>query len=505
MRTDRDILLNLESSRRVVNTTTSRKTRAEIGQFITPAPIAFFMAALFERPCENARILDAGAGTGALFTALVSDLCSRSAPPRTIEVVAYENDKELLSHLEKALDMCRKMCAEAHINFEGIVHNKDFISATVEELDDGLFGHRGIRYTHAILNPPYKKINSGSLTRRILSAAGIETSNFYAAFVWLAVRLLEPGGEIVAITPRSFCNGPYFKRFRKLLLSRISLKHVHIFESRKEAFADDSVLQENVILYGVCGEASPDFLKISVSKGKDFSNLSIREISFKRVVLPGDNDIFIHLIGDDEGKQVMDRMSLFDTTLEELGLQVSTGRVVDFRASEYLRKDPEKGTVPLIYSCHFDNGFVRWPLSNGKKRNAIVISNQTRDLLLRQGCYVLTKRFSSKEERRRVVAAIYDPKRIETSRIGFENHLNYFHSNGKGLSVDIAKGLAVFLNSTLFDRYFRLFSGHTQVNASDLRKMRYPSRSHLIRLGRLIEDFMPDQEFIDTIIEKECL
>ncbi|HID28928.1 MAG TPA: hypothetical protein EYP19_02860 [Desulfobacterales bacterium] len=120
------------------------------------------------------------------------------------------------------------------------------------------------------------------------------------------------------------------------------------------------------------------------------------------------------------------------------------------------------------------------------------------------GYYVLTKRFSTKEEPRRVVAAIYDPNKIEAPFVGFENHLNYFHANGMGLSANFAKGLALYLNSSLFDRYFRLFSGHTQVNATDLRKMRYPSREQLLRLGGRVRQRMPNQEMVDAILEKEC-
>ena len=91
--------------------------------------------------------------------------------------------------------------------------------------------------------------------------------------------------------------------------------------------------------------------------------------------------------------------------------------------------------------------------------------------------YVLVKRFSSKEERRRIVAYMYEGGEIEADWIGFENHWNVLHVGRRGLDPGLARGLACFLNSTVVDRHFRVFSGHTQVNATDLRNMKYPAGS----------------------------
>ena len=68
--------------------------------------------------------------------------------------------------------------------------------------------------------------------------------------------------------------------------------------------------------------------------------------------------------------------------------------------------------------------------------------------------------------------------------LGFENHLNVFHEDKRGLPEDLAHGLAAFLNTTAVDENFRRFNGHTQVNATDLRLMKYPSRKALIGLGK---------------------
>lgn len=309
---------------------------------------------------------------------------------------------------------------------------------------------------------------------------------------------------MVAITPRSFCNGPYFKKFRVALLSMMSLRRIHVFVSRKKAFGDDNVLQENVIYHALRGLQKPKFVTISASEGIDFDNARMLSIPYSHVVYPGDHDAFIHLNIDDANLDITKRIERFVSSLSKLNLNVSTGRTVDFRAREHLRQSPQQGTVPHIYPCHFQNGFINWPIESGKKPNAIVSSSETSDLFVEAGYYVLTKRFSSKEQQRRVMAAIYDPSRIEATYVSFENHLNYFHRQGKGLPADLAKGLALFLNSTIVDKYFRLFSGHTQVNATDLRKLPYPTDEQLLRLGAYVKERIPDQETIDDIIEKEC-
>ena len=94
------------------------------------------------------------------------------------------------------------------------------------------------------------------------------------------------------------------------------------------------------------------------------------------------------------------------------------------------------------------------------------------------------RRFSSKEEKRRIVASVVEPSAFgDVPVLGFENHLNLFHENKRGLPEALARGLTVFLNTTAVDENFRRFNGHTQVNATDLKLMKYPSRETLLELG----------------------
>jgi len=83
-----------------------------------------------------------------------------------------------------------------------------------------------------------------------------------------------------------------------------------------------------------------------------------------------------------------------------------------------------------------------------------------------------------------------------------ENHLNYFHERGEGLPLDLARGLALYLNSSLVDSYFRQFSGHTQVNAADLRNMPYPARDRLEAAGRKLITALPEQAELDRLADE---
>ena len=475
-----------------------------MGQFLTPPDVAGLMASMFEGTGGTAvQLLEAGAGVGSLAAAFVAEVCRRESKPRSIEVTAYEIDALLAGYLELTLANCAAVCRSADVPFDRVIAQTDFIAAAVQSLNAGLFSTRRRGFNFAVLNPPYRKIHTQSEERRLLRSSGIETSNLYTGFLSLVVQLLEPGGQLVAITPRSFCNGPYFRPFRELFLDAMALRRIHIFDSRDRAFKDDAVLQENVIIYAVKGGERGQ-VAVSSSTTPDDDLFAFRRVSYGDVVRPRDPQKFIHIVPDALGEEVSKRMLSFAHPLHDLRLEVSTGRVVDFRAREHLREKPDEKSVPLIYPGHFSNGGVVWP-KDGKKPNAIVACSATEPLLLPRGVYVLVKRFSAKEERRRVVAAVYDPKLLPNGPVAFENHLNVFHRSERGLPMDLARGLAAFLNSTLLDAYFRQFNGHTQVNATDLRSLRYPSEARLTALGRKIGPRNLTQDEIDDLVESELV
>lgn len=496
-----DLGINLDRLRLAVSARLDPERRSQLGQFFTPLATSRLMASLFTTTTPTLRLLDAGAGIGLLTAAFVEEACRRELRPDRISVVAFEVDETLVPQLQETLSACHDLCQRAGITFEAEIRQEDFISAAAEALRGDLFASPLPRFDCAILNPPYRKINTDSPERRQLRSVGVETSNLYTAFLALVAGLLLPGGELVAITPRSFCNGTYFRSFRRAFLSAMTLQEVRVFEARDHAFRDDAVLQETVIFRAVKG-VQPDRVKITSSTGPDTNDERSRDVAYDQVVRPSDTDSFIWLVADDSGSVISERMQRLPARLDDLGLTVSTGRVVDFRAASYLRPQPGPDTAPLIYPGHFGaDGYVAWPNPTSRKPNALARTADSENLLAPAGTYVLVRRFSAKEERRRVVASIYDAERVSPLPVGFENHLNYFHQRGGALPMTIARGLAAFLNSTQVDTYFRQFNGHTQVNATDLRSLRYPTLSELAELGEHIGADYPTQSDIDWLIE----
>lgn len=490
------------------------RRRAELGQYMTPAPVARFMASLFSNVSGDIRLLDPGAGVGSLTAAFAERLCAAPQKPRSAALVVYEFDPALTVYLRDTLNEAATQCRKFGINVITQLYERDFIldfcQVNYKDMLRVLIDEN-TAFTHVIMNPPYKKIHSRSKYRFALREAGLETSNIYAGFMYIAAVRLRRGGELVAIVPRSFCNGPYFKHFREKFFEMMSIHHIHVFNKRNTAFNDDKVLQENIIIHAIKG-VHPSEISITSSSGGDFllcskgyyaaEDMTECVVPYSSVLNSDDANQFVHIVTNDLEQAIMDRMACFTATLADIGVQVSTGPVVDFRLKADLRREPEEGAVPLLYATHFRHNILVWPKKTNKP-NAIRVSPESRRWLWKnEGHYVITKRFTAKEERRRIVAWVY-PSSLPGELIGFENHLNVFHIEQAGLPRALARGLSVYLNSSIVDAYFRLFNGHTQVNATDLRALRYPHRDALERIGQQAGEGRLSQEEIDAIVDGE--
>ena len=493
------LIASVEGRRQAVSGALQQRHRSRLGQFFTPAPIADTIANLVRNGDQaHVDILDPGAGVGSLATAVVARLLD-DATVRSLRVVTYEVDPALAPHLAATGEALAYAAAERGVALEWDQRQEDYIDSVGGALA-GRLGSTFATFDLVVMNPPYRKIGTCSPERRVMDAVGVPVVNLYTAFLALAASQLRPGGQLAAITPRSFANGPYYRPFRTFFFDRMALDAVHVYESRSAAFADADVLQENVI-FAATRDGARDLVRLSTSAGPG-EPVSERQVPHDAVIDPRDPQRFLHLPLDDHAAGIAATIAALPATLADLGITVSTGRVVDFRSRDALREEAADDTVPLVYPGHLSEGVVEWPKPKGRKPNALVRDDATESLLLPNEPYVLVKRFSAKEERRRVTAAISLPSMYPASHIAFENHLNVFHRAQRGLEPDVAAGLATFLNSTTVDQYVRQFNGHTQINATDLRSQSYPSLERLCALGRLVSDARaPTQEEIDDAVD----
>jgi adenine-specific DNA-methyltransferase len=214
----------------------SFESRKKKGQFFTPPEVCAFMAGLFSRAAPaTLRLLDPGAGVGAL-SAAVCDRFLNLRSSRRLEIHLFDDDPEVLPFLRTTMGRCAEVLQEHGHSMSYEVHAKDFIldaAATV-------FGPPSLfsdpiewgDFDAVIMNPPYFKVSKDSPCARVMEDVVHGQPNIYAFFLAAAAQMLRPGGELVAITPRSFCNGLYFRGFRRWFFERMALDHVHLFESR---------------------------------------------------------------------------------------------------------------------------------------------------------------------------------------------------------------------------------------------------------------------------------
>ncbi|WP_076170796.1 Eco57I restriction-modification methylase domain-containing protein [Clostridium botulinum] len=478
--------------------------KEQFEQFFTNSDTANFMAKMI-KPTKRKRlkILDPGAGIGILTAALVINICNWKFKPKLVNAVLYELDINLNEHLRDVLEYCKHICKEYNIQFKYQIIQKDFIEQSVESIKKNTKQN----FDCIIMNPPYRKINTGSKEKRMLLSVGIDCSNYYSAFVSLGKRHLKNKGQIVAITPRSFCNGAYFLEFRKDLLKDMKFQHIHLFHSRKSVFKEDEVLQENII-YNCVKDKRKKNNRILISHSSDnhFVDLQDNRVNLTEIIYPDDEEYIIHILRDEEEKQICDKMRKLPCTLRDLNIDVSTGPVVDFRIENgLLNKENVGNGVPIIFSEHISNGFINWPIKDVKKFNYIIPDKTNLSKLRLNGNYVLVKRMVSKEGKKRVVASIYMSEKFNTKLVGFDNKINYYNINKAGIDIEIARGLCIYLNSRFVDWYFRIISGSTQINATDLRNIRYPNIIELKELSRYFIDRLPEQNEIDSIVENIVL
>lgn len=457
----------------------SKEHKKERGQFFTPAVISSFMGNIASEPrSKNIRILDPGCGTAVLSCSLIERLVQYNL--ESIELVAYETDFMLFPYIEKSLQNLKRWLKEKNIGFKYTLLVNDFIEDMANALDE----HED-SFDYIISNPPYFKLSKDDKRIKLFEKQVKGQPNIYSFFMAVSVNLLKKEGEFIFIVPRSFASGQYFNSFRDYFFSHISLNYVHLFKSRSKTFDRDKVLQETLILKG--SKTISRKVVISTSEGlKDLKAPIIKEYDLKEIIDLKSKAKILHLPTSEFEEEVMLLFKSWKNNLIDFGIQISTGPVVSFRAKEFLFDTFQNTTTfltPLYWLHNITKMKVDWPVFVSNKSQYINITETSSKILLPNKNYVFLRRFSSKDDKSRLIAAPYLRNQTQMNLIGVENKLNYIYSLKGELGNNEVVGIAALLNSEIFDTYFRTFNGNVNVSATEIRLMPFPPIEEIREIG----------------------
>ena len=455
-----------------------KSKRKKYGQFFTSKETATFMAGLFSIPNgrDSLSILDPGAGSGILSVALLERLES-NAKIDTIKLVCYENDSNIVELLRSNLEWVRDHTTK-DVSFTIITDN--YILSQMLDYN-GMLGANpdADKFDMIIGNPPYMKIAKVAPEAKAMPDVCYGAPNLYFLFAAMSMFNLKEGGEMVYITPRSWTSGAYFKQFRRHFFEEGVLEHIHLFVSRDKVFEKESVLQETIIIKAKRARHRPKTITITTAQSNaDFHNRTVFKAPYSTVV--SGNEFYVYLVTNTEEVQALNKLNRWTNTLPDIGLKMKTGLTVDFRNRGALRDSAEDDAVPLFFSQHIQDGKVIFPV--GKEHEYIV--TEQRGLLQENTNYLFVKRFTAKEEHRRLQCGVYlARKHPEYAKISTQNKINFI-SGLRELSECVVYGLYVLFNSTLYDRYYRILNGSTQVNSTEINSMPVPPINTIEAMGK---------------------
>jgi adenine-specific DNA-methyltransferase len=279
------------------------------------------------------------------------------------------------------------------------------------------------------------------------------------------------------------------------------LEHIHLFVSRNKVFDKEQVLQETIIIKIKKTYDTPKDVTITSSESNhDFEELTSLSVPYNLVV--SGEDYYVYLVTDEKEVIVLKKLQKFDKTLPQIGVKMKTGLTVDFRNREILRDEQEEGAIPLFYSQHIRKGKVQFPI---QKEHEYMVTDK-KGLMQDNKNYLFVKRFTAKEEPRRLQCGVYLANNYPMyKKISTQNKINFIDGVMTEMSECLVYGLYVIFNSTLYDEYYRILNGSTQVNSTEINVMPVPNLECVQEMGRKLmksKDF--SEHNCNIILEGYC-
>lgn len=462
-----------------------KKDRKRYGQFFTAEKTAVHMANMLnfdiDKPYLN--ILDAGAGTGLLSAAVIERLVELGYQGH-LHIVCYETDANVLPILVKNLELMKK-----EANFSFLVLSENYITSQQFEM---LFDSNANQFDYIIGNPPYVKLHKSAPEVLAMPQVCHGSPNLYFLFWAMGIYNLKENGELVYIIPRSWTSGAYFEKFREYLFQRTVIQEIHLFTCRDKVFKQEPILQETMIIKVKKTQERPINILVSSSSTSDYDDLKEYSVPYNTIV---SKNRYVFLVTNNNEAEVLSRMSKLKYTLPELNLKMKTGIIVDFRTREVLRDDCEDNAFPLFYSSHIQDGKVIWPIG---KQGEYIVTNKP-SFLQPNGNYLFVKRFTAKEEKRRLQCGMYRQKDYPQYKyISTQNKINFIACQ----SLCLLYGMYALFGSMLYDQYYRILNGSTQVNSTEVNTMPVPDKATIEKIGKELMATVVNEENCNKIVDK---
>ena len=320
-------------------------------------------------------------------------------------------------------------------------------------------------------NPPYV-VSKNTQLRSIYKEGIFGRMNLYGVFIQRGLQLLDEGGQLAFINPRTLLTDRYFTNLRKVVKRDAELRGVVMIADRHNTFA--SVLQECILLQLERRETPSDSYPVNtraVHIPSDLTDpLATNSENSSRVLL-GDNYHGAFYIGNSDIEyEAMERMSATGVSLADLGLNAATGKVQFDKYRQYAQPTNANKACRLIWAENTQR--YAWRAAE-KRVGKEWLSDQFTSVMPPNitGAGIVTQRISANEQPRRIIASLVTPAIAGSSVAYSENHTNFIPLE------DETKGafLLAALNSSPMEFIFRRLNSNTQVSAGELNTLPFPS------------------------------
>lgn len=449
--------------------------RSEMGAYYTPPPLVSRLLDLSEKAgvdFSKASVIDPACGGGA-FLAPVALRMLRKEKGRSPEWIFRRLVKRLkgieidpfAAWMSAVLleSVLMKLCIKAKRRLPADII---LVGNALKQEDIGLFDL-------VVGNPPYGKVTLEPEMRSKFARSLFGHANLYGLFTDLATRFAHPDTGIVSfLTPTSFIGGQYFTALRTLLTELMTPVSFDFVADRDGVF--DDVLQETMLTVFKAGQHKK-LTDISLLIPKGLNKARVEKIGCVSVEKGGKTWL---LPRSKEDVSFLNSLKNMSMRLADIGYSVSTGQLVWNRFKDQLRTTKNSISYPLIWAESITPFGFSFSADRKNHVPYFEVRKKQEYLITSTEC-VLVQRTTSKEQDKRILAALLPQKFIDQSGgVVVENHINIVYSSG--MLADIGPDvIAELLNSRVVDRAFRCISGSVAVSAYELNSIPLPDPEQL--------------------------